>query len=99
MNYSLLENHWELHVTAGCCFRSVTLDKIKMFGSGFYGSVYKAQCDDLVSAAKCPYDDGLFLLVAMTFLDEIKLLASLRRPNMVQYLGVAADPFLTFPFS
>ena len=95
---SLLENHWELHVppTAGCCFKSATVDKTKI-GSGFYGSVFKAQCDDLICAAKCPHDDGLFLPTAMTFLDEIKLLASLRHPNIVQYLGVAADPESNLP--
>jgi len=82
-------------------FKSVRLDGVPI-GTGAYGSVYKARCDDLVCAAKILHPT----LVAefayarspqSKFLDEIEYLGFLRHPNIVQYLGVRTDPDSKLP--
>ena len=76
-------------------YEKVTIFKNSKFGSGAYGIVYKAECDDgTVCAAKILHD-----LLCNTgtsrpteqFLQEIQLVLKIRHPNIVRCLGVHTD--------
>ena len=80
-------------------FKSVQIHKDHKLGVGAFGIVYKAQCDDLVCAAKFIHEilwqlgsPGKDFSVRSSFERECELLASCRHPNIVQYLGMTADP-------
>ena len=66
-------------------------------GRGSYGAVYRANCDQLVCAAKILHP---FLAGSRTverFHREIEFLSDLRHPNVIQYLGSCADPETGLP--
>ena len=76
-------------------YEKVTIFKDSKFGSGAYGIVYKAECDDgTVCAAKILHE-----LLCNTgtsrpteqFLQEIQLVLKIRHPNIVRCLGVHTD--------
>ena len=76
-------------------FNNVTIFKESKFGSGAYGAVYKAKCDDTVCAAKVLHD--MLCNVGASrpseqFLQEIRLVLKFNHPNIVQCLGVHTDP-------
>ena len=77
-------------------FDNVTIFKEFMFGSGAYGAVYKAKCDDTVCAAKILHDTLCRNVDASRpseqFLQEIRLVLKFNHPNIVQCLGVHKDP-------
>ena len=85
-------------------FKHIDLLKDQVLGSGSYGTVYKAKCDDLICAAKCLHP----ILEQSTspiecksptrrFEDEIHLLSTVQHPNIIQYLGVLVDPSTNRP--
>ena len=91
------------------CGHKVGFKRIEIFredelGTGAYGQVYKAKCDDLVCAAKLlhpiltKYDQILSPGEATSqtyprqrFEREFELLSATRHPNIVQYLGLHHD--------
>ncbi len=91
-------------------FKSIVLDKEQPLGVGSYGSVFWANCDDLVCAAKIVHPtlvqdtasrtispDKLHTLPIMRFEAECAFLKELHHPNIVQYLGMYEDPETGLP--
>ena len=86
-------------------FRSVELLKNQRLGIGSYGSVCKAQCDDLLCAAKIlhptptvhvqqqmAHQRGGYRLPIRRFEQEIEVMKTVSHPNIVQFLGIQTDP-------
>ena len=78
-------------------FSKVTLLKDQALGRGSYGSVCKAKCDTLTCTAKIihsllfdPADPGVRIMMRR-FEQECQLLAAIKHPNIVQYLGTHTD--------
>ena len=88
-------------------FRNVQLFKNDTLGTGSYGAVCKAKCDQLLCAAKLLYP----VLFQMTVPDlgkehrhpfrrfetECAFLKRINHPNIVQYLGTYRDPDTNAP--
>ncbi|XP_064405354.1 probable serine/threonine-protein kinase kinX [Halichondria panicea] len=88
-------------------FRNVQLFKNATLGTGSYGAVCKAKCDQLLCAAKLLYP----VLFQMTVPDpgkehrhpfrrfetECAFLSRVNHPNIVQYLGTYRDPDTNAP--
>ncbi|XP_064405301.1 probable serine/threonine-protein kinase kinX [Halichondria panicea] len=88
-------------------FRNVQLFKTDTLGTGSYGAVCKAKCDQLLCAAKLLYP-VLFQLTApdlgkehrrpfRRFETECAFLSRINHPNIVQYLGTYRDPDTNAP--
>ena len=91
-------------------FKSVQLFKDQALGSGAYGAVCKAKCDDLLCAAKILHP---VLFCATTqlqishklehklpirrFEQECEFLSTIRHPHIVQYLCMHQDPDTGLP--
>ncbi len=83
-------------------FHKIQLLQNETLGTGAYGSVYKAKCDDLLCAAKVIHTALLqpiqaqpnreHRLVQNRFQLECDLLKDITHPNIVQYLGQYTDP-------
>ncbi len=83
-------------------FREVQLFKNDTLGTGSYGAVCKAKCDQLLCAAKMLYpvlfqmqapDSGKEHRCPLTkFKEECQFLSRINHPNIVQYLGTYRDP-------
>ena len=86
-------------------FKSVQIFKNKVLGTGPYGKVCKAKCDDLICAAKMilslnPHQispQKEHCLPIRRFEQECELLSTLRHPNIVQYMGIYHDPYSRLP--
>ena len=88
-------------------FKNVKLFKTETLGTGSYGAVCKAKCDQLICAAKILYP----VLFQMQVPDpgkehrqpfhrfelECRLLSRINHPNIVQYLGTYHDPETNAP--
>ncbi len=88
-------------------FRNIQLFKNDTLGTGSYGAVCKAKCDQLLCAAKLLYP----VLFQMTVPDlgkehrhpfrrfetECAFLSRINHPNIVQYLGTYRDPDTNAP--
>lgn len=79
------------------CYKSYVIDRSQSLGSGSYGRVYKATCDDLPCAAKIlhptivdAFDSGSGRIMER-FEKECAYLRSARHPNIVTFLGVHWD--------
>ena len=83
-------------------FQNVQLFKNDTLGTGSYGVVCKAKCDQLLCAAKLLYP-VLFQITApdpgkehrhpfRRFETECEFLSRINHPNIVQYLGTYRDP-------
>ncbi len=83
-------------------FKVVQLFKNDTLGTGSYGAVCKAKCDQLLCAAKLLYP-VLFQMQApdpgnehrrpfRRFEEECQFLSRINHPNIVQYLGTYRDP-------
>ena len=76
----------------------VELFQEETLGIGSYGKVCKAKCGQLPCAAKLLhqtmflYDDQGVTKFTEKFLQECQFLASLKHPNIVQYLGTVMEP-------
>ena len=88
-------------------FRNVQLFKNETLGTGSYGVVCKAKCDQLICAAKLLYP-VLFQMsisdsgkenkqVFHRFERECQFLSRVKHPNIVQYLGTYRDPETNAP--
>lgn len=79
-------------------YHIVELIKTAILGSGSYGVVCKAKCDDLQCAAKLLHnalfkvnDPGAVTLIRR-FEQECQFLNGIRHPHIIQYLGIHRDP-------
>ena len=88
-------------------FQKVQLLKNETLGTGSYGAVCKAKCDQLICAAKLLYP-VLFQMIApdpgkehrqpfRRFEQECQFLSRINHPNIVQYLGTYRDPETNAP--
>ena len=92
-------------------FENVVIDKSETIGTGSFGAVCKAKCDELSCAAKLLYP-VLFDLSPTSlkpgsskehrqpvkrFERECKFLSQIKHPNIVQYLGTFHDPDTNAP--
>ncbi len=88
-------------------FRCVELFKTQTLGTGSYGAVCKAKCDQLLCAAKLLYP-VLFQMQASDlgkehrhpmkrFKQECRFLSCINHPNIIQYLGTYRDPETNAP--
>ena len=84
-------------------YRTIQLLKTDPLGTGSYGAVYKAMCDDLPCAGKILHptliqsgDPGA-MAVMKRFQQECSFLSAIRHPNIVQYLGSYQDPETRLP--
>ena len=79
-------------------FRSVRLYPNDCLGSGAYGVVCKAMCDELPCAAKVlhtmffQFNDPAMPAMTRRFRRECELMDRIRHPCIVQYLGTVQDP-------
>ena len=79
-------------------YRSVQLIKTEPLGTGSYGAVYKAMCDNLPCAGKILHptlfqsNDPGAMTAMRRFQQECSFLSEIRHPNIVQYLGSYQDP-------
>ena len=88
-------------------FRNVQLFKNATLGTGSYGAVCKAKCDQLLCAAKLLYPVLLQMTVPdfgkehrhpfRRFETECAFLSRINHPNIVQYLGTYRDPDTNAP--
>ena len=78
-------------------YRRVELIKTEPLGTGSYGAVYRAMCDDLPCAGKILHptlfqsNDPGAMTVMSRFQQECSFLSAIRHPNIVQYLGSYQD--------
>ena len=82
-------------------YRRVQLIKTKLLGTGSYGAVYKAICDDLPCAGKILHPT-LFQFdepggILRRFKQECRFLNAMKHPNIVQYFGSYQDPEMQLP--
>ena len=84
-------------------YQTVQLMKTELLGTGSYGAVYKARCDDLPCAAKILHptlfqsNDLGPMTVMRRFQQECSFLSTIRHPNIVQFLGSYQDPETQLP--
>ena len=79
-------------------YHKVTLFRHETLGSGSYGIVCRAKCDQLVCAAKIMhnalfcFNDPTTQTLLTKFKQECSLLSAAKHPNIVQYLHTYQDP-------
>ena len=79
-------------------YRKVHIFKAQPLGIGSYGAVYRAQCDELPSAAKvlhpilCQSRAPGERKAQERFEQECLVLKEIHHPRIVQYLGTSVDP-------
>ena len=84
-------------------YQKVQLIKTKPLGTGSYGAVYMAMCDDLPCAGKILHptlfqsNDPGAMTVMKRFQQECSFLSAIRHPNIIQYLGSYEDPESQLP--
>ena len=90
-------------------FKCVELLRDNILGIGSYGKVCRAKCDSLVCAAKIMHptfdptaqdklaDKKDQITPIRRFEQECELMAQIRHPNIVQYLGLYEDPTTSLP--
>ena len=84
-------------------YRKVQLIKTEPLGSGSYGTVYKAMCDDLPCAGKIlhptlfHFNDPGAMTIVSRFQQECSFLSAIRHPNIVQFLGSFQDSETRLP--
>ena len=84
-------------------YRTVQLIKTERLGTGSYGAVYKAKCDNLLCAGKILHptlfqsNDPGAMTIMRQFQQECSFLSAIRHPNIVQYLSSYQDPETQLP--
>ena len=84
-------------------YQKVRLIKTELLGTGSYGAVYKALCDDLLCAGKILHptlfqsNESGAMTAMRRFQQECSFLSAIRHPNIVQYLGSYQDPETRLP--
>ena len=79
-------------------FRKIKLFPDECLGTGAYGVVCKAMCDELPCAAKVlhsalfQFNDPGMPAMTRRFQQECELMGRIRHPCIVQYLGTVQDP-------
>ena len=87
-------------------YKTIQLLKKEQLGSGAYGMVCKAKCDELVCAAKIIHKTLVMPAEGQghvsrgkehrhpvkRFEQECEFLSTIRHPNIIQYLGTCTDP-------
>ena len=79
-------------------YQNVQLFKEQTIGTGSYGAVCKAKCDELPCAAKLlhhalfQFNDPGTTAIARRFEQECEILCALRHPHIVQFIGTYRDP-------
>ena len=71
----------------GSCFQKIHIFRDQPLGTGSYGMVCKAQCDELLCAAKLLHPTIMSDWTIQKFHEECQLLRSVKHPNIIQYLG------------
>ena len=93
----------EQHIQGQFGYRNIQLVKTAALGTGSYGAVYKAVCDDLSCAGKILHptlfqsNDPGAMTIMRRFQQECSFLSAIRHPNIVQYLGSYQDPETQLP--
>ena len=91
------------HIQGQFGYRNIQLIKAATLGTGSYGAVYKAVCDDLTCAGKILHptlfqsNDPGAMTIMRRFQQECSFLSAIRHPNIVQYLGSYQDPETRLP--
>ena len=91
------------HIQGQFGYRNIQLTKTAALGTGSYGAVYKAVCDDLTCAGKILHptlfqsNDPGATTIMRRFQQECSFLSAIRHPNIVQYLGSYQDPETQLP--
>ena len=84
-------------------YQKVQLIKTEPLGSGSYGTVYKAMCDNLPCAGKIlhptlfHFNDPGAMTIMKRFQQECSFLSAIRHPNIVQFLGSFQDSETQLP--
>ena len=84
-------------------YQNFQVIKTNPLGTGSYGAVYRAMCDDLPCAGKIlhltlfQFNDPGATTVMKRFEQECNFLSAIRHPNIVQYLGSYRDPDTQLP--
>lgn len=84
-------------------YHNVTLYRQETLGSGSYGIVCKAKCDQLICAAKIMhtalfrFGDPTTNTLLTKFKQECSLLNAAKHPNIVQYIHTYQDPETGLP--
>ena len=84
-------------------YQTVQLIRTEPLGTGSFGAVYKAKCDDLLCAGKILHptlfqpDDPGTMTIMRRFQQECSFLSEIRHPNIVQYLHSYEDPETHLP--
>ncbi len=87
-------------------FQNIELLKKETLGTGSYGAVFKAKCDQLICAAKLLYpvlfniksgSNKDHKLPFQRFESECCFLSQVQHPHIVQYLGTYRDPETNAP--
>ena len=84
-------------------YRTVQLIKSEPLGTGSYGAVYKAVCDNLPCAGKILHptlfqsNDPGAMTIMRRFEQECSFLSGIRHPNIVQFLGSHLDSETQLP--
>ena len=85
------------------CYREVELFRDEVLGTGSYGTVCKAMCDELPCAAKVihstffQFNDPANAELLGRFDRECRLLSGIRHPCIVQCLCTYNDPHMNLP--
>lgn len=85
------------------CYRKVTLFKTETLGTGSYGIVCKAKCDQLTCAAKImhnalfKFSDPSTNTLLKKFRQECLLNSAAKHPNIVQYIHTYVDHETSLP--
>ena len=88
------------HIQGQFGYQTVRLINTERLGTGSFGAVYRAVCDDLALPFACKVlhpnffnsNDPGAMTAARQFEQECSILRVIKHPNIMQYLGTYKDP-------